>query len=107
MLKREPGTLSYCSNPFSSKSGNQEAKLASEGLLLSDPENRHSTNGTHAIPVNDEVHQTIDETGSTVGTEEIVVEQSEETLDDGWKKASSHENTRKQLEKIGDGKARD
>jgi hypothetical protein len=71
MLKREPGTLSHCCNPpFSSKSGNQEAKLASKGLLLSDPENRLSTNETHAIPANDEVHQTIDETGSTIGNEE-------------------------------------
>jgi hypothetical protein len=57
--------------------------------------------------VNDEVHQTIDETGSAIDNERIVDEQSKETVDDGWKRVSRHENARKRLERIGEDKASD
>jgi hypothetical protein len=57
--------------------------------------------------VNDEVHQTIDETGSAIDNERIVDEQSKETVDDGWKRVSRHENARKRLARIGEDKASD
>jgi hypothetical protein len=57
--------------------------------------------------VNDEVHQTIDETGSAIGNGETNNKQNTEVLDDGWKKVSRHENTRKRLRNIGDDKASD
>jgi hypothetical protein len=84
-----------------------KAKVASKGILLSNPGNCLSANGTHDIPVNDEVHQTIDETGSAIGNGETVVEQNKEVLDDGWKKVSRHENARKRLANVGDDKASD
>jgi hypothetical protein len=82
-----------------------KAKLASKGLLLSNPGNRLSTNGTHDIPVNNEVHQTIDEAGSAIDNEKILNEQNKETADDGWKRVSRHENERERLAKIGEDKA--
>ncbi len=84
-----------------------KAKLASKGILLSNPGNCLSTNGTHDVTVNDEVHQTIDETGPAIENGETGNRRNKEVLDDGWKKVSRHENTRKRLANIGDDKASD
>jgi hypothetical protein len=84
-----------------------KAKLASKGLPLSDPGNRLSTNGAHDVPVNDEVHQTIDETESAIDNKQIDDEQSKETVNNGWKRVSRHENARKGLARIGEDKASD
>jgi hypothetical protein len=84
-----------------------KAKLASKGVPLSNPGNRLSTNGTHDIAANDEVHQTIDETGSAIENGETGNKQNKEVLDNGWKKVSRHESTRKRLANIGDDKASD
>jgi hypothetical protein len=80
---------------------------ASKGVPLSNPGNRLSTKGTHDVAANDEVHQTIDETGSAIGNGETDVEQNAAILDDGWKKVSRHESARKRLADVGDDEASD
>ncbi len=88
------------------KEPRNKAKLTN-GISLSDSARRLSTNETHVVPANDEVHQTIDEDGSTIGNEKIIAGQIKETLDNEWKMVSRHENARKRLAKIGAERARD
>ena len=71
------------------KQARDMAKLTNNGILLSDSVRRLSANETHVVPANDEVHQTIDEDGSTIGNEKIIAGQSKETLDNKWKMVSA------------------
>jgi hypothetical protein len=85
----------------------ERAKLASKGILLNDPTDRLSTEGTHVLPVNDEVTQTIIQNGSKIDNVMIDVERNNACLDDGWKQVSRHENTRKKLARNEGNKATD
>jgi hypothetical protein len=91
-----------------------EAKLASTGLLVSNPENHLSTEEAHDIAVNSEdiavnseIPQNIDATKSSKGDEEIVSNQIKKATDKGWKKVSRHENSKKRVTMMSDDRARD
>jgi hypothetical protein len=91
-----------------------EAKLASTGLLVSNPENHLSTEEAHDIAVNSEdiavnseIPQNIDATKSSKGDEEIVSDQIKKATDKGWKKVSRHGNSKKRVTMMSDDRARD
>ncbi len=91
-----------------------EAKLASTGLLVSNPENHLSTEEAHDIAVNSEdiavnseIPQNIDATKSSKGDEEIVSDQIKKATDNGWKKVSRHEKSKKRVTMMSDDRARD
>ena len=54
-----------------------------------------------------EIHQCDDKDESSNDNEEIISKKSEMILDDGWRKVSRHENTRKQTAKNSDDNEKD